>query len=493
MGWQDAPVVGGTSKWQSAPVVGEQSLAGYGKALGSGIAESAAGLTEALPGSMASGPAKMIGWGLDQAGYPETAGLVRNLYPSGSDLVEKFKGVTGIEAPEGSLYEPQNTGERYTKAVGEQIPYGPALGGRALGLVPAAVTGLASEAGGDIAEAGGGNRAVGEVLGGAATGLRSAAFSRSGANKGRAASKVFGDRYSDAVEGLKTKPPIPGAVMQDLFGRTTKAIPGNFAQNMPGVKGMKVPGRLEQALDADMITPEQAPGAYAFVRKMEKDAATGNINAYTLHGWRKKINARMVNSNDPAMRASGEVLRDSIDDFMEQNGLIDPEMHGLWRQKKQLELLEQAESNATRVAERGGQNYTHHLATQLGKLITRDETRAQRGLPPQFDKGMRADMEKIASEKGNKFLDWLGNLSPQSRKGAILNALGIALTGGSSLAYQVPMMAGGYAAKKTAEGLSGSAMTKLKNRIGKQAPPPRDPLRIMQPVIRGATTYDQGG
>jgi hypothetical protein len=270
----------------------------------------------------------------------------------------------------------------------------------------------------------------------------------------------------------KAKVPLPkGRVAKDAFKESGALYDQlhSLGPYDPGATKGIAPA-MDSALKAGRFSPERQSKAYSVLKdlgtELERDGATPG----TLENWRKVIKRDLLNSPDGDLRDAGFEMMDTLDNFVnsEVGGPAAKAARSTFRKAVQADRLEFAIRQAERTAERGGKNFTHHLATQLQKLVTADERAIQKGRPPQFDEATRKRLDKIASERGGKMLDWIGNLSPDRRIGMMLNALGLGAaipTGGWSLVLQGATGVGSYAAKKASERSGRAAVETLRNEL----------------------------
>jgi hypothetical protein len=264
-------------------------------------------------------------------------------------------------------------------------------------------------------------------------------------------------------------PAVPATKAADLFDETGKLYDTLHAlgpyEDVAAVG--KIADDMDGALKAGRFSPERQQKAYSVVKDMREELARDGATPGTLESWRKVIKRDLLNSSDGDLRQAGSEMMDTLDDFINSGagGAVAQKARSTFRKAVQKDKIEFAVRQAERTAERGGKNFTHHLATQLQALVKKDEAAIQKGRPPQFDEAMRKRLDKIASDRGGKVLDWLGNASPDRRIGMMLQVLGFGATGGANVGLQAVLAAGGYAAKRASERSSRDAIEKMMQEI----------------------------
>jgi hypothetical protein len=272
----------------------------------------------------------------------------------------------------------------------------------------------------------------------------------------------------EQINSVAVKAPKVTSRAKGLFGDSGKIY--DQLDSLPMYEDakplLKATDDMVAGLEEARMFPDIHTTAYKIAERMRKEFETKGASPGTVEKWRKVIKRDLLNAQSDDVRSSGIVLMDTLDDFINSDagGATAKAARSTFRKAVQTDRLEFAVRQAERTAARGGKNFTHHLATQLQQLVTKDERAIQKGRPPQFDEKTRKLLDKIASERGGKVLDWIGNLSPDRRIGMMLNMLGLginATTGGAGLALQGAMALGGYAAKRASEGRSREAVEKL--------------------------------
>jgi hypothetical protein len=276
-------------------------------------------------------------------------------------------------------------------------------------------------------------------------------------------------KASSKLPATVKAPAVPATKAADLFDDTAKLYKqlnslGPY-EDMGVVR--QIADDMEGALKTGRFSSERQPKAYSVVKDMREELARDGATPGTLESWRKVIKRDLLNSPDGDLRQAGSDMMDTLDDFVnsEAGGAVAKAARSTFRKAVQKDKIEFAVRQAERTAERGGKNFTHHLATQLQGLVKKDETAIHKGRPPQFDAAMRERLDKIATDKGGKILDWLGNASPDRRLGMMLQVLGFTATGGAHVGLQAVLAAGGYAAKRASERSSRDAIEKLMQEI----------------------------
>jgi hypothetical protein len=288
----------------------------------------------------------------------------------------------------------------------------------------------------------------------------------------------------------------------DLFGDTAatynqlKMLPAYTDQT--AVKAI-VP-KMDASLRAENMSEEVHPKAFNTVKTMQKAFDNAPQTPGTLEAWRRRIKTDLLKSNSPDEREAGRILMDNLDNFVSSGsgGPVASAARATFRKSVQADKLDFAIKQAERTSERGGKNFTHHLATQLQQLVVADERAIAKGRPPQFDKAMRDKMERVAANRGGKILDWIGNFSPEGRLPAMLNLFagtGAAIaSGGTSLIPQAILGATGMAAKAASRARATNAVNSLQQGIiGKQFPPQISgrARAIIDALTRGAVAARQ--
>jgi hypothetical protein len=329
------------------------------------------------------------------------------------------------------------------------------------------------------------NRATDAAIGGAVGGVTGGVMGAVGARKASKAAKVA---TREAAEELFDE--------TSGFYRQLKDLPAYTDQK--AVKGV-VP-KMEAALRAENMSEEIHTKAFKTVQNMAKGFDNAPQTPGTLEAWRRRIKTDLLSSSSADEREAGRIIMEQLDDFVNSGagGDVAKAARATFRKAVQADKIEFAIKQAERVAERGGKNFTHHLATQLQRLVTADERAIAKGRPPQFDKATRDLMDKIARNRGGKILDWLGNFSPEGRLQAMLNlfvggGLGVA-TGGASIPFQLGLGAAGMTAKAISNARSTGAVNKLQQSVIGRGGPPQlsaEARALLERMTRGTIAATQ--
>jgi hypothetical protein len=397
-------------------------------------------------------------------------------------MVEMAKPYIGdVDAPQGSLYEPQNTGERYSKAAGEMLPYAPVMGGAGA----ASVTGLASEGGGDLAALGLGKeyRPYGEIAGAFASGLRSGKVPKW---KGGQTIDDAADVASSAYDALKGK---QASAMTALRAQTKvkNALVNNGYKPRWHGKINKWLGQLDEV--ADDVTKKRAPVDFDDMKELRG----GQLEDALRNG---------TNTERRLAKIAQESLDDVIETSREFGGLAGSAKSAYFQTKK-LETLK-----GLRNAIENRQNY--HNTSDFAKALKREmqkletqinkPTSAGRRMKAQFTPEQRAVISKVA--KGKDIPDvakTLRNYSPSSGVyGPQSTAVGViwSLMEGNPIPALV--VGGSQAAGAATKGIANSVARNNWEKIealgsGAQMTPwaTRAASRAQQPLIRGAAAAHQ--
>jgi hypothetical protein len=257
-----------------------------------------------------------------------------------------------------------------------------------------------------------------------------------------------------AARGVPKAPKAPAAA-KGAFGESTALYKQLY--DLPMYDDTKplvamaddLPRRLEEA----RLFEDLHPDAYKTAKHMANEFRTKGASPGTLEDWRKSIKKDYLMSADERLRNQGEVLQDTLDEFVSsgEGGPVATSARSTFRKAVQVDRLELAVTKAERASSTGNKNFSGHLSTQLRQLLDKDEKAIRSGRPPQFDEKTRATLDKLARQPSGKMLDVMSTLSPDRRLGWLLQILGFGLTGGAHVGIQGALMAGGYAAKQASQ------------------------------------------
>jgi hypothetical protein len=229
---------------------------------------------------------------------------------------------------------------------------------------------------------------------------------------------------------------------------------------------------LQNASQAARISPKRHQEAISLLEDMGEDLQVRPPTFSELDVWRRDIRDELV--ANPKTRRVGKALLNEFDDFM-NTGIAGPmakEARTAHRTFKQVELFEDAINNAERTAKRYGRNFDTQFRVQVQQLLRADEKATRKKRPTQFDQETLKQMDAFANGgKLQNFLGWLGKASPESGLGMLGHMLAGISTGGSSLAYQIPIGMASYAAKKGSEGIARRNIDVLQRIITKSGDP----------------------
>lgn len=347
------------------------------------------------------------------------------------------------------------------------------LGG--VGMAVGGATGFGEGEGGFVERAK--SAATGAAVGGATGAVIGGA---QGALAGRAARRAFRrDHTSERLFGLS----------DDAYDELDAA--GDYTPDAMTLLSSRLRARADRAdIDTELHRP-----VWRMIERIERSTnEAGLTNPRRLEEWRKQIKSDLMDV--PGQRRAAMEIRDELDDFLQsgEGGEAAQRARGWFRRAIQLEKLEDAVNDARDTARRSSGDEALHIKTRVRTLLRADQRRIRAGKPPQYDEPMREQMERIA-ETGSieEFVRWVGKFSPESGPGGWGHLLGGTLaaipTGGSSLLWQAPVAAAGFAARRGSNAYSRRQVDELSRMIhGHDIPDPQISERsraLIEALTRG--------
>jgi hypothetical protein len=394
------------------------------------------------------------------------------------------------DAPQGSLYEPQNTVERYSKSIGGMLPYAPVMGAASVpgGLAKASATGLLSEAGGDAAALVGGEkwRPAGNVLGAAASGGRAATKKAPIKFKDP---KTFADINTRIYNQLKATPVSPGGASA-LKGAVRHALTSG---------GVKYNPKLHKDFSNALSVLDDYVGGYAKGKKMTlDDVSTIRSMFSSLKGGGGTASAQfgqgplayhVVNKLDDVVAnlKGSKSVKAAVDNYF---------------RKSKTETLEQLANEIQ--AKKGrftGTGLEGAVKDTFRKVVTKldGKSKAAKRYAGQFTPEEKKAARLLATPKA-----WSAQNIASVTRQFIGNRQAAGLGVGGAAVYSVhqddptaflwaSILAGvGQGARLAAGGAANKRFKDFAKQTGLATQAPRRAIDLAQPAIRGVAAYEQG-